>query len=149
MNKFAFSTAVACLALVSSAYAGDAKGPDAKCLDGAWTIACFEKNGEPQADHKGMVVKVTDGTITCSGKDGKPAMTMTAVLGSNGTIRITETDSSNPNNNKTKSGVYVLSKETLAICVHGDKTGGTVVTSGEEPKPHCVIILKREGSDNK
>ena len=145
MYKLAFSTMVACLALAASVSADDTKGPDSKCLDGTWTVACYEKNGEPQADHKGMTVKVSAGTITCAGKDGKPAMTMKAVLGSNGTIRVTEGESSAAH---AKSGVYVLSKDTLAICLHADKTAeGDTKAAADAPKPHCTIILKREGSD--
>ena len=145
MYKFAFSTVVTCLALASVS-ADDAKGPEAKCLDGTWTVACFEKNGEPQADHKGMTVKVSAGTITCAGKDGKPPMTMKAVLGSNGTIRVTEGESGSA---PAKAGVYVLSRDTLAICLHADKTADsdTKAAAGDAPKPHCTIILKREGSD--
>lgn len=147
MYNFVLGTAVACFALVSPAFAEDAKGPDAKCLDGAWTVVCFEKDGKVQADAPGMTVKAEGGTITCSGKDGKAAMTMKVVLGPNGTVQLTEVNADTPAA-AAKAGVFVLTTDYLAISLNTEAApaGADKATVDAANKTRCSIILKREGA---
>ncbi|OWK35653.1 hypothetical protein [Fimbriiglobus ruber] len=151
MFNYLLGTAVVFSAFVATASAEDAKAPTAKCLDGAWTVVCFEKNGQPQADAKGMTVKADGGVITCSGRDGKPAMTLKLAFGPNGTIQVTEGSSDAAATPlAAKAGVYVLTEGYLAICVHADATaaGADQKTAADAPnaKSHCSVILKREGA---
>lgn len=147
MFKFALGTAVACLALATAIAAEDNKAPTAKTLDGAWTVVCYEKDGQPQDEAKGLTVKADAGTITCTGKDGKPAMTLKVVFGPNGTVQVTEAgaDASAPAA-AARAGVYVLTQDLLAISVNEE--------AGADPKPavagqggrsRCNVILKRDG----
>ena len=149
MLKFVLGTAAAFLAAVSMAAADTPKGHDAKCIDGAWTVVCYEKNGETQPDAKGMSVKAAAGTVTCSGKDGKAAMTLKVEFGPNGTVRVTE----NPGDasaTAAKAGVYVLTQDLLAISLNADPApaGGDVkaAAEGSPAKPQCNIVLKRDGA---
>lgn len=88
MYRYLLGTTTALAALMGPAAAEDAaKG--ARALDGAWTVVCFEKNGQPDADAKGMTVQADAGTITCTGRDGKPAMTLRVAFGPNGTVQVT------------------------------------------------------------
>jgi hypothetical protein len=147
MFKFALGTAVACLALATAA-AEENKAPTAKSLDGAWTVVCYEKDGQPQPEAKGMTVKADAGTITCSGKDGKVAMTLKVAFGPNGTVQVTEAgaDATVPAT-PARAGVYVLTQDLLAISVNEE--------AGADPKPavegqggraRCNVILKRDGA---
>ncbi|MBP3959854.1 hypothetical protein J8F10_31790 [Gemmata sp. G18] len=149
MYNFMLATAVACFAVVSPAFAEDAKGPDAKCLDGAWTVVCYEKGGEAQTEAKGMTVKAENGTITCSGKDGKPALTMKVVIGQNGTVQVTEvgTDTSAPAT-PARAGVYVLTNDFLAISLNTEaaQAGADKATTDAANKKRCSIVLKRDGA---
>jgi hypothetical protein len=149
MYNFLLGTAIACFALVTPAFALDVKGPDANCLDGAWTVVCFEKDGKVQPDAPGMTVKADGGTITCSGKDGKPAMTMKVVFGPNGTVQLTEVsaDTTAPAT-AAKAGVYVLTTHYLAISLNTEAgaAGADKATTEGANKSRCSIILKREGA---
>jgi hypothetical protein len=149
MYNFVLGTVVACLALVTPAFAEDAKGPDAKCLDGAWTVVCYEKSGEIQAEAKGMAVKAESGTITCSDKDGKTAMTMKVVFGPNGTVQMTEVSNDTTAPAATaRAGVYVLTTDFLAISLNTEAapTGADKATVDAANKLRCSVILKREGA---
>jgi hypothetical protein len=149
MYRYLLGTAVACCALVGMAAAEDVKGTTAKSLDGAWTVVSYEKNGQPQAEAKGMTVKADAGTITCSGRDGKPAMTLKVAFGPNGTVQVTEAagDSSAPTS--ARGGVYVLTQEYLAISVNDDAAPAGAdpkpVAGGPQARARCSVILKREG----
>jgi uncharacterized protein (TIGR03067 family) len=149
MYKFALGTAVALVALGMSAAAGDPKGMDAKRIDGAWTVSAYEKDGQAQAEATGMAVKADAGTITCSGKDGKAALTMKVEFGPNGTVRVTEvsSDSAVPAS-PAKAGVYVLTADYLAICIHETApAGGDGKASDAAPaKSRCSLFLKRDGA---
>jgi hypothetical protein len=149
MYNFMLGTVVACLALVTPAFAEDSKGPDAKCLDGAWTVVCYEKSGEIQTEAKGMAVKAESGTITCSGKDGKTAMTMKVVFGPNGTVQMTEVsnDTTTPAT-AARAGVYVLITDFLAISLNTEAApaGADKATVDAANKLRCSVILKREGA---
>lgn len=146
MCKLVFGTVVAFCAMVTAAAAEDAK-QTAKSIDGAWTVVCYEKGGEAQADAKGMVVKADAGTITCAGKDGKAAMTMKVVFGPKGTVQVTEvnTDTTVPAS-AAKAGVYVLTEHYLAISLNGDDAAAGGSPTNASTKPVCSIILKREGA---
>ena len=153
----------------------DRAAPTDKALDGQWTIVCLEKNGQPMPEAKAMTVKCEGNTITCSAKDGKPAMTLKVVFGQNGTLKVTEQNaeaSPAPEPGRpadtagrdpasaSKSGVYVLTSDFLAVCIHdtaargadrngsGDTTAADRVGGGSNPsaKSYCSIILKREGT---
>lgn len=141
MYNFVLGTVVACFVIVTPAFAEDAKGPDAKCLDGAWTVVCYEKGGEVQTEAKGMTAKADAGTITCTGKDGKPTMTMKVVLGPNGTMQITEEGA----DTTAKAGVYVLTTDFLAISLNTE-AGADKATTDAANKARCSIILKRDGA---
>jgi uncharacterized protein (TIGR03067 family) len=149
MYNFVLGSVIACFALTTPAVALDGKGPDAKCLDGAWTVVCFEKDGKVQTESPGMTVKADGGTITCSGKDGKPAMTMKIVLGPNGTVQLTEVaaDTAAPAT-AAKPGVYVLTRDYLAISLNSENIPADAdrATTDAANKSRCSIILKREGA---
>ena len=149
MYNFVLGTVVACLALVTTAAAEDAKGPDVKSLDGAWTVVCYEKGGEAQAEAKGMAVKAEAGTITCSGKDGKAAVTMKVVFGPNGTVQVTEVgaDTAAPAA-PTRAGVFVLTTDFLAISLNTEAVpaGADKATIDAANKSRCSIVLKRDGA---
>jgi uncharacterized protein (TIGR03067 family) len=148
---------------------GDQK---ANALDGTWTVVSIEKNGEPMKDAKDMTVTVKDNAVTCSGKDGKPAMSVRFEFTGPGQARVTmdegatgskpadadkPADTSKPADRAgTKQAVYVLTNDYLAVCVHDDKAGGTggdrpaggdrpgaITTSAPTAKTYCSIILKR------
>ncbi len=123
-------------------------------LDGNWTIVALEKDGQPVAEAKNMTVMAKGDTITCSAKDGKPAMSWKVSFADMGTVKVTATEGDNAKPTES-SGVYVLTNDMLALCLHNsknDKTEPTTVTSGPNQKSHCSIILKRETArtnDNK
>ena len=145
MLKFAIGTAVACLALVTAG-AADNKGPTAKALDGAWTVLCYEKDGQPQADAIGMTVKADSGTITCSGKDGKPTMTLKVAFGPNGTVQVAEVsaDTAAPAP-AARAGVYVLTQDLLAISINEEVAAtDPKPAAGQGGKARCNLVLKRE-----
>ncbi|MBY0456583.1 MAG: hypothetical protein K2V38_04545 [Gemmataceae bacterium] len=145
MFKFATSVAVACLALVTAA-AADNKAPNAKTLDGAWTVVCYEKDGQSQADATGMKVKADAGTITCLGKDGKAAMTLKVAFGPNGTVQVTEVgaDTAAPAA-PARAGGYVLTQDMLAISINEEVAGtDPKPAEGQGGKARCNVILKRD-----
>ena len=149
MYNFMLATAVACVAVVSPSFAEDAKGPDAKCLDGVWTVVCFEKGGEAQPEAKGMTVKAENGTITCSGKDGKTAMTMKVVIGQNGTVQVTEQGAdTSVAAAPARAGVYVLTNDFLAISLNTEAPPANAdkATTDAANKTRCSIVLKRDGA---
>ena len=123
-------------------------------LDGNWTIVALEKDGQPVAEAKNMTVMAKGDTITCSAKDGKPAKSWKVSFADMGTVKVTATEGDNAKPTES-SGVYVLTNDMLALCLHNsknDKTEPTTVTSGPNQKSHCSIILKRETArtnDNK
>ena len=149
MYNFMLASAAAAFALVAPAFAGDAaKGPDAKCLNGAWTVVCYEKRGEAQPDAKGMVVKADGGTIICSGKDGKPTMTLKVAFGQNNTVQVTEVaaDTSAPAA-AARAGVYVLTADLLAISLNAEPAAGAdKAATDASNKLRCNIVLKRESA---
>lgn len=168
--------------------AGDDKPAMAASLDGNWMVVCAEKNGQPVADAKNMTVAIKGNVVTCNapaGSTDKAMKAMRLTFGPNATIRVTEAnadgkfndttpdqtpaDGTKPDANKgTKSGVYVLTSEYLAICIHEEnansgirQVGGTdpaTTPPGEKPavgterseangkpngKSYCTMILKR------
>lgn len=161
-----------------------AAAPD-KSLDGQWTVVCFEKAGQPMPEAKNMTVKCEGNMITCSGKDGKPTLAMKVTFGPNATIRVTELGSDakpgaevkpgevqqvggadRPGDAAgragTRAGVYVLTQDYLAICIHEDAAGAREgapreaaqpdeanrASAGNTPstKSYCTVILRREGA---
>jgi len=119
-------------------------------LDGTWTVFSLEKNGQPVTDARNMTVTVKDNTITCTGKDGKPMMTWKVDFANQGMLTVSETSadsgsgtnpggttgstpgtgtgsSSRTGSSDRKNGVYVLTNDYLAVCLHdsGTGTGGT------------------------
>jgi hypothetical protein len=147
MHKFVFGTAVSCLALVTTAAGQDNPAPTSKTLDGTWRVVCYEKDGQPQPDAQGMAVKAEAGTVTCTGKDGKAALTLRLAFGQNGTVQVTETggDTAAPAP-AARAGVYVLTRDFLAISVN-EEAGGTTprpAVEGQGGKARCSVILRRE-----
>jgi hypothetical protein len=104
---------------------------------------------EVQAEAKGMTVKAKGGAITCSGKDGKAAVTLKVVLGPNGTVQMTEVsaDTTAPAA-AAKAGVYVLTTDFLAISLNAEAipAGADKATIDAVNMSRCSIILKREGA---
>lgn len=124
-------------------------------LDGNWTIVALEKDGQPVAEAKNMTVMVKGDTITCSAKDGKPAMTWKVSFADMGMVKVTATEGDNAKPMES-SGVYVLTNDMLALCLHNakdDKTEpATTIANSPNQKSKCSIILKRESTrtnDNK
>jgi uncharacterized protein (TIGR03067 family) len=152
MRSFLLGSVVVFLVSIAPVAADDTKTSSSKSLDGAWTVVCLEKNGQPVPDSHGMTVKGEGGTITCTGRDGKPTMTFKLDFGPNGTVKVTETETANSSASpaSAKAGVYVLTRDYLAICVHdaNAKQGanGQVVADGPQSKSHCTVILRREGA---
>ena len=120
---------------------------DQASLDGSWTVVCVEKDGQAMADAKGKTVTVKDNTFTCMGKDGKAGMTFKIDFAKNGTIGMTEIAKDDGTRIETpsesKQGVYVLSSEYLAICVHDDTAAAS---TAPQQKSKCTILLQREGA---
>lgn len=157
-------------------------------IDGNWTIVCLEKNGQPVADAKNMTVSIRGNMITfnkAGTTEASPNMkAMRVEFGQNGTVRVSETDDNKFGSTApatapgttpgtpgtgapagTKSGVYVLTQDYLAVCVHDAGAGtrpGTAATpqAGEvrpaaaaEARPagagqpqqrtYCTVILRR------
>ena len=111
-------------------------------LDGNWTILAAEKDGKPMPEAKNMTVTAKGDTITCSGKDGKPATTMKVAFGPNGTVTVHETNASAGDAKPVeKKGVYVLTDNYFSLCVCdcGDKAGA-------EPTNKCTFVLNRTGA---
>lgn len=193
MNTLVMISVLALIALQPPAPPADRQPQDRaasadKSLDGQWTIVCLEKNGQPMPEAKNMTVKCEGNTITCSAKDGKPAMTLKVTFGQNGTIKVTELNATGTQPAEagkpadtagrdsaamgTKSGVYVMTSEYLAVCIHDDARGASdrsggrgadatpavdggrpgvdreVAANGGNPtaKSYCSIVLKRDGS---
>jgi uncharacterized protein (TIGR03067 family) len=155
-------------------------------LNGTWTVVSLEKNGQPQPDAKNYTVKAEGNTITCSSQDGKPAMTWKVDFQPNGQIRVTEqdqqggspaaqpgkpADTAGRDNANQKSGVYVMTSDFLAVCLHDNNAGGgnaggntdrsanSTVKDREQDatrsgasqptnKSYCSIVLKRQGNAN-
>ena len=109
----------------------------AASLDGSWTVLNLEKNGQAVAEAKNMTVKAKDGTFTCSAKDGKPAMSLKAEFTNTGHLTAQATEGEN-STAVAKAGVFVLTGDYLAICLHD--------ATGTDAKTKCTILLKREGS---
>ncbi len=172
MKQSLLCAALLCSAAVSFAQAparpDDTRKADpaakANPLDGTWTVVCIEKNGEAMKDAKDMTVTVKDNTVTCSGKDGKSAMTVKFEFTGPGQAKVTTTDGAATTGTDrkedakaaTKAAVYVLTKDYLAVCVHDDKGSGTdkpgdparggsgaITTAAPTSKSACSIILKR------
>jgi uncharacterized protein (TIGR03067 family) len=165
---------VACFAAVSFAQnqnPGGATRPadkaDAKSdkLDGTWTVIAIEKDGQPMQDAKDMTVTVKDNTITCSGKDGKQAMTVKFEFTGPGKAKVNMTeggttgatgtpdrkdpaaaDRKDGGKEGSKEAVYVLTGEYLAVCIHDDTNKTGAVTTEPSSKSKCSIILKRGGA---
>jgi uncharacterized protein (TIGR03067 family) len=159
--------AVACFAAATFAQnqnPGGATRPadkaDAKAekLEGTWTVVAIEKDGQPMQDAKDMTVTVKDNTITCSGKDGKPAMTCKLEFTGPGKAKVMMTEGgatgTEPATNARKDGgkegskeaVYVLTSDYLAVCVHDDTNKTAATTTEPNSKSKCSIILKRGGT---
>ncbi len=124
-------------------------------IDGNWTIICLEKNGQPVADARNMTVSIRGDTITFNKSgttDPAPAMkAMRVMFGPNGTVRVSEAD-----DNKfsaapaaqpgappgapsvAKSGVYVLTHDYLAVCVHDTAAPRTGAAAAAQPQPDAT-----------
>ena len=154
MYKFVLGTVASLSVLVGASAAENPKAPAAQALDGAWTVVSYEKDGQRQADATEMTVKADAGTITFSGRDGKPALTLKVAFGPNGAIQVTEgtgsTSASTDAPAQARAGVYVLTQDYLAVSVNNDtvRSGAAVNqgTDGSNAKSRCSIVLKREGT---
>ena len=131
-------------------------------INGSWTVICYEKDGKPMPEAKNVTVTVKDNMITFTGAKDNMMAPLKVDFGQQGTIRVTETqavDATKPTpcekRNPTMAGVYVLTSEYLAICLHdnapaqpGEVTaaGGTVPQQNQnqpQMKSKCTVVLKR------
>ena len=123
-------------------------------IDGNWTVLCVEKNGEPVADAKNKTVNIANNTVTCK-SDPAHIKTMRLEFGPHTMIRVTEIND-HGTAEKPKTGVYILGKDFMSICLHDDAAmAHSRLTDGERTslkvdfnqKPHaksdCTIFLKR------
>lgn len=149
MRNYMISSAIAFFTLASASGADD-KSTVPQSLNGAWTVVCLEKNGQPQAESKGMTVKADAGTFTCSGRDGKQALTLKLAFGPNGTVQVTESTGDTSTPTAARAGVYVLTEDILAISINNDvvQPGADAKPASDNPtaKSRCSVILKREGA---
>jgi len=159
MFNFLLGTTIAATLMAAPPAQRDDKAAP-KSLDGNWTVVCCEKNGQPVTDAKDAVVKIDGNTLTCTGRDGKPTMSMKINFEGNGTISVSDTTGLDPvgtaasEKPATKKGVVICTSDYCAICVHDDVAkgvSGTLNTTTNEPttKSKCTVILKREGSDTR
>ena len=136
-------------------------------INGSWTVICYEKDGKPMPEAKNVTVTVKDNMITFTGAKDNMMAPLKVDFGQQGTIRVTETqatDSTKPTPSEKRgqpmTGVYVLTSEYLAICLHdnapaqpGDVTPAGGTTAGQQNqnqnqnpsqmKSKCTVILKR------
>jgi hypothetical protein len=155
-------------------------------IDGTWTIVSLEKNGQPVADAKNMTVSIRGNMITfnkAGTTEAAPDMkAMRVEFAQNGVVRVSETDDNKfsatapatppgttPGSTgtgaqpATKSGVYVLTQDYLAVCVHDTAPrAGTAATAqpgevrpasateaqpaagtGPQQRSYCTVILRR------
>jgi uncharacterized protein (TIGR03067 family) len=129
-------------------------------LDGNWTVVCYERDGQTVDAAKNATVTYKDNTLKFEAKDGTTKLkSMRVEFGKEGTLRVTEIDSvlsaeKSAGADPTKAGVYVLSKNYLAICLHDEVTGkdaaGAERTTASLPatKSQCTIFLKRADAAN-
>lgn len=123
--------------------AEDKPAAPAISLDGNWVVLAAEKDGKPIPDAKNMTVTAKGDTITCSGKDGKPAVTMKVEFAPNGTVKVMETSGSGTTDKPiAKVGVYVLTNDFLALCVHDANGTGTATNQTNK----CAYFLNRSGT---
>ncbi len=126
-------------------------------LDGNWTVLCVEKEGQPMPDTKKMTVSIANNVVTCKSDVKHDMKSMRLEFGPDATIRVTEMNDRGVAE-KAKTGVYVLSKDILAICLHDSATNTTNAgTDGERTsrkidaafaptphtKSHCTMVLRR------
>ncbi len=117
-------------------------------LDGNWTVLCAERDGKALADAKNMTVTAKGDTITCSGKDGKTAVTLKLEFGPNGTLKVSETAGGNPSDKPiAKVGVYVLTQDFFSLCVHDanstDNANNANNAGNNKPTNTCTFVLQR------
>jgi uncharacterized protein (TIGR03067 family) len=124
-------------------------------LDGNWTVLCVEKNGQPVLDAKNKTVNINNNTVTCKSDPKHEFKTMRLEFGPQAMIRVTEfNEHGNPE--KARTGVYILTKDFMSICLHddaamanarqidGERTSLKIDFTGKPiAKSHCTIVLKR------
>ncbi len=143
----------------------DETKPQMASLDGSWTVLCYEKDGQPVAEAKRMTVTVKDNVATFTDgaadeKDSKQKA-MKFAFGLQGTIRVSEIEgtasaATDPSSDKkAASGIYGMTKDYLAICLHdeastgkrGDDSKETPVKDERAGQPNakskCTVILQR------
>ncbi|QVL33490.1 hypothetical protein KIH39_06150 [Telmatocola sphagniphila] len=146
------------------------KATDSTSLDGTWTVLCLEKDGQPVSELKDKQVTIKNNVITCHDNQSH-FKTMKIQFEPHGMVQVWEakdgTTGANQNNNantnettykEAKSGTFVMAKDFLAICVHGDKdkdgtsrNNGTNGTNSNQSsssyrpsnKSVCTVVLKR------
>lgn len=133
---------------------GAEKSPgDKPSLEGTWTVVCFEKDGQPVEDCKNSQVTIKNNRITFEpkeGKEGKGPKTLRLQFAQQGKLRVTEIQDSTSDGDPAdaKEGVYVLTQDYLAVCVHSEKSATSADAAGTvaiEPnaKSRCTVILQR------
>ena len=145
-------------------------------FDGNWTVLSYEKDGKPMTDAKDAKVTIKDNTATFTAAAGANKGEMKAMrftFGPNATIQVAEANADGkfdtsapepagagrPAAAGMKSGVYVLTNDYLAVCIHSDSAragaggtgdvrpaGGAAGTDKPNAKTYCTVILKREGT---
>jgi len=148
-------------------------------LDGTWTVLCVEKNGQPMTDAKMKTVTIRNNIITCNSTENHDMKVMRIEFGPEARVRVTDiTNDPNAANagikntggrntestgkEHAKSGVCVLAKDFLAICLHDDAKAETASNASDRTstslkpnenfvshpnaKSKFTILLKRAGS---
>lgn len=135
-----------------------------KSIDGTWTVLSAEKDGKAMGEAKDITVSVLDNVFTVRDKDGKEMRLRMEFTGP-GKARVTEdipasTTAEKPVKDEkspvSKSAVYVLTNDFLAICVHHDQAEGDIkaasvseVTGKPSAKSYCSFVLKRADGERK
>lgn len=134
-----------------------------KSINGTWTVLSAEKDGKAMGEAKDISVTVLDNVFTVRDKDGKEMRLRMEFTGP-GKATVTEDLSSTKGQNPvkdekspaSKSAVYVMTADYLAICVHHEASEGDLkaasvseVTGKPSGKSFCSFVLKRTDVDRK
>ncbi len=136
---------------------GDRDATPKFSLDGNWSVLSAEKEGQPMPDAKKMTATIANNTVTCNSDSKHDMKTMRLEFGPQATIRVMEMNERGTVE-KTRMGVYVLTKDILAICLHdtpatttsvrpdGERTSLKIdgqFTATPHTKSNCTIVLRR------
>lgn len=125
----------------------DTRSAAAQSLDGAWTVVCLEKDGQPVPDAKNMTVTIKNGVCTFAGGDDKTRQkAMRVEFGQHGMVRVTEQDAATAPGEAArpeaaagepkqaaKTGHYILTKDFFCFCLKDAAAAGLRPAGDERP----------------